>query len=204
MSARKGFTPSNFRDTIKAPYLTFALIPIGLCLIVLGFILYYVSYNVAPLGILPSATLYFGIATPLCSGAYLMNRYRKFKEAQTTDEKNFTKWVKETYNVTLNREQLEQLYYYGSTMVDGRKYILHYEVTETNTIAHLYTEAELEETLEAGLDALGLPEAVYTDDELITEPIDLVTLQEELDKAEQEPSQPEINVTAPVNIQTKN
>lgn len=140
-----GFVPTNFQ--LKPPYISFALVLIGLGFTGLSFVLYYMSREME-LGLLPPVTLYLGLALFICTLTYLWNRHRKKAEAKRADEIKFKNWAKEQYNVVLTNDQVEQLFYYGSTFIENSKWVLHYELpTNGDPIGYLYSAAQWQEAV---------------------------------------------------------
>jgi hypothetical protein len=166
-TTRKGFTPSNYLERIKPPLVSFSIILVGIGLTAIGGILMYL-HNTMELGDLPTVTLLLGAVLLTTSAGYLIGRNIRKSEAKRDDEENFRKWAIENYDVKLTNEQKDQLYNYGSTVVDGKRYILNYELDEDgNTTAYLFTEAELQESVETGLiETLNsVPKGFYPEEE---------------------------------------
>lgn len=166
-TSRQGFTPSNYLERIKPPLISFGLIMIGVVLAVLGGV-FIILRDTVELGILPTVTLFLGLALILTSAGYLIGRYIRRSEAKREDENNFQKWVVENYNVTLSKEQKDQLYNYGSTVVEGKRYILNHDSDEDgNDKVYLFTEAEIQERVETGLIQTlnSVPEGFYPENE---------------------------------------
>lgn len=139
-----GFTPTNFQ--LKPPYISFALVLIGLGFTGLAIVFYFMGRDIE-LGWLPPVTLYIGLVLFLSSIAYLWNRKRKTAEAKRADEIKFKKWAKTAYNIELNNDQVEQLFYYGSTLVDNSKWVLHYDLVDGEAVGHLYSAAQWQEAV---------------------------------------------------------
>lgn len=166
---KEGFIPQNFQ--LGPSFISFALVVVGLALMGLSIIFYSLDNgDDINLGILPAVNMYVGIAVVISSGAYFLNRRRKIREARVNDEKRFRVWVKEQYDLTLSHDQIEQLLYYGATIVDDKKYVLHYEIEEEKTIAYIYSEKEW---LDDAQKELTSPERTTTS------PISLPTVKDE-------------------------
>lgn len=190
----QGFTPKNFQ--LRPAIISFALVLIGLGLTALAVFFYYLN-NTVDLFLLPPMTLICGLTITLSSIAYLLNRKRKIAEAKRTDEKLFSKWVKENYSLTLTQDQNEQLFYYGATIVNNKKYVLHYEIENDVPTAYIYSETEWKQNVETSvINALNETGTIKTIPTLPPGDIEIEEDLEEVRKALEETSLEELRTEA--------
>lgn len=164
----KGFVSSSYLNKIKPPYITGVLTLIGVIITAFGFGM--LTFNNDPaFTLIPYTTSLLGVVLVVVTLSYFLIRRWGINQAKIQEESSFRDWVENHHGLKLTEEQTDQLYNYGTTVVNGTTYFTQKDFTPEGNTRIFVAKEHPTDLLETGV--IVLPDLKENE----SDPLEVVT-----------------------------